>query len=418
MVVIKESDSQVTKTDVPSEIKKTTENDAGFEIGGAVDPLTEVEDSTDSPKVTVTSGKVSKPISSPSFPEMSFKEDEDPSAFAEANPFFPEPPAFKEEEDDIVQEDDLDENGNEIFTEDDDGLFTEEDDIVQEDDTFQDNETFAEDDVSLEIADLPVDADGVIDPITVPNEVEPEPELGKIPDVVLPMEEPVVEIDENDLDVDLPENAFSDDGEPKPIVVEESFKLPENSRIIVSKGDQIFHLGRVRTKGVPKFAESAFVRAVKSLTESKGKGKVVQLLRKNEKVALVGRSLLVEVLRDWRLPGTSTIFESHDLLQIVASKPVREGEDPAITEDEVIKSEVFTRKKEEYEEEKFKRETLLAYKRWKKVEKARKIKEGEDVNEDDEVDVDAADEPEKKLQKERAKKEAAFLARQKASGWL
>ena len=269
------------------------------------------------------------------------------------------------------------------------------------------------------IAALPVDATGVIDPIVVPDEVIVEPELGVIPDVVLPFEEPIIEIDNTDFDVQIPENVFENNGIPESIPVVESFKLPENQRMVISKGDQIFLIGHVREEFTPKFAESVFTRALKSLCESKGGGHVVVKGTKNEKVALVGRSVLVEVAKDWRLPGTNVIFEANDLLQIVSAKPIREGEETKEEEDD--KKAENDKKKEndkakEADEEKLKKEAFLAYRRWREA-KGKKEDDDSKKEEDDDIDEDDdSDEAAKK--KEKAKKEKAYWERQKNRGLI
>jgi hypothetical protein len=274
------------------------------------------------------------------------------------------------------------------------------------------------------LAALPVDADGVIQPIVIPSEIVDEPELGEIPDVVLPFEEPILDITEDDMDVAIPENVFENDGMPEAIPVVESFKLPENQSVIVSKGDQIFMLGHVREEFTPKFAECVFSRALKSLAESKGQsvGTFLKVGQKHEKVAIVGRSMLVEVAKDWMLPGTSTVFEAHDLLQIVSAKPVREAEETDEAEDEKGKDgkpgDKAEKSKKEDEVEKAKKEALMAYRRWKEASK--KKKEGDDGDDDDpdDDDDDDSDKAEKKAKKERAKREAAILERQRTGGWI
>jgi hypothetical protein len=276
------------------------------------------------------------------------------------------------------------------------------------------------------LAALPVDADGIIQPIVVPDEVIVEPELGEIPDVALPFEEPILDITEDDVDVAIPENVFENDGMPEAIPVVESFKLPENQSVIVSKGDQIFMLGHVREEFTPKFAECVFSRALKSLAESKGQsvGTFLKVGQKHEKVAIVGRSMLVEVAKDWMLPGTNTIFEAHDLLQIVSAKPVREAEETDEAEDDKGKdgkpADKAEKAKKEDEHEKAKKEALMAYRRWKEASKKRK--EGDDGDDDDPDDDDDSgdddDKAEKKAKKERAKREAAMLERQRTGGWI
>jgi hypothetical protein len=376
----------------------------GYQIGGANDPLAEFEPAKNNPPgMDIGGGKAPAPISSPCFPPMassSFKEDgvgvgpdgslvgseaEDP--FAEDNPF---------KEDDAVQ------------------AFETSDAIP----TFED----VGDDPAL--AALPVDANGVIQPIVVPDEVTVEPELGQIPDAALPFEEPILDITEDDIDVAIPENAFENDGMPEAIPVVESFKLPENQDIIVSKGDQIFVLGRVREEFTPKFAEGVFSRALKSLVESKGwaGGVFLNVGRKREKAAIVGRSALVEVAKDWRLPGTNAIFEAHDLLQIVSARPVHESEEA--DEADAEKSEggksadkaEKSKKKDELEAEKAKKEYYLAKRRW--LEAKKKQVEDDEEEEEEEDDDGDPDKVEKKKKKERARREAESLERQRAGGWI
>jgi hypothetical protein len=385
----------------------------GYQLGGAADPLAEFEPATNNPAgLNPGNGKPPAPISFPGFPPMassSFKEDgigmdvngmlvgaEAEYPFAEDNDFFGE-------------------NDN-PFGENDTQVFGDVDAIP----AFED---VADDPV---LAVLPVDEDGVIQPIVVPEPVEVEPELGEIPDVALPFEEPILDITEDDVDVLIPENAFENEGTPEAILVAESFKLPENQRVVVSKGDQIFILGHVREEFTPKFAECVFSRALKSLVESKGRiaGTFLKVGRNHEKVAIVGRSMLVEVAKDWRLPGTNTIFEAHDLLQIVSAKPVREAEETDEDEDgnseEGKTVEKSKKKEDDAEVEKAKKEALLAYRRWKEASRRHKKEDdddsdGDDLDDDIEEDDDIA---EKKAKKERAKREAALIARQKTGGWI
>jgi hypothetical protein len=358
----------------------------GFQLGGACDPLSEFEPAVDNPAgMGIGGGSVPAPISSPGFPPMAsalFKEDEN---FEEEDPF---------EEDDAYQ------------------VFEDADEIP----AFED----IEDDSTL--AALPVDADGIIQPVVIPDEVIVEPELGDIPDVDLPFEEPILDITEDDVDVVIPEDIFENDGMPEAIPVVESFKLPENQNVIVSKGDKIFMLGHVREEFTPKFAECVFSRALKSLAESKGEsGGVFQRVgQKHEKVAIVGRSMLVEVARDWMLPGTRTVFEAQDLLQIVSSKPVREAEETDEAEDktdESGKADKKTKKEDDVNVEKAKKEALMAYRRWKEASKKRKEDDDDDPDDDDDSGDDA-DKAEKKAKKERAKREAAMIERQRTGGWL
>jgi hypothetical protein len=379
----------------------------GFQVGGANDPLAEFEPAADNPSgMDIGGGGRQPPISSPHFPPMassSFREDDlgagadgNPAGFTENDPFAEDNP-FAE--------------GN-PFAEDGAGQTFENADAIP---AFED----IVDDPAL--AALPVDADGVIQPVVIPDEVINDPELGEIPDVVLPLEEPILDITEDDVDVSIPENAFENDGLPEAIPVVESFKLPENQRVAVSKGDRIFVLGRVRDEFTPKFAECAFFRALKSLVESKGQSvaSIRKVGQRHEKVAIIGRSMLVEVARDWMLPGTNTIFEARDLLQIVSAKPVREAEEISDAEGKNGKSSEKSKKEDDAEVEKAKKEALLAYRRWKEKSKDHK-KEDDDSDgpeEDDDMDDDA-DKAEKKARKERAKREAAMLERQRTGGWI
>jgi hypothetical protein len=383
----------------------------GYQLGGAVDPLAEFEPAVSNPSgMDIGGGRPPAPISSPGFPPMassSFKEDgigmgpdgtlvgsEAENPFAEDNPFGEDNP----------------------FSEDGAAQVFKDADAVP---AFED----ISDDPAL--AALPVDADGIIQPIVIPDEVIEEPELGEIPDAALPFEEPILDITEDDVDVAIPENAFENDGMPEAIPVVESFILPENQSVIVSKGDQIFMLGHVREEFKPKFAECVFSRALKSLAESKGQhaGTLLKVGRRHEKAAIIGRSMLVEVAKDWMLPGTSTVFEAHDLLQIVSAKPVREAEETDEEDDEKGKdgkASEKSKKEDDAEVEKAKKEALLAYRRWKEKSKEHK-KEDDDSDasvDDEDSGDDDADKAEKKAKKERAKREAAFLERQKTGGWI
>jgi hypothetical protein len=377
----------------------------GFQLGGAYDPLAEFEPATNNPPgMSIGGGNPPAPISSPGFPPM-------------ASSFFKEygigmgpdgMPVGFEAEDPFAEDNPFEEDGAAQAFEDADAI-----------PAFED----INDDPAL--ATLPVDADGIIQPIVIPDEIIVEPELGEIPDVTLPFEEPILDITEDDVDVAIPENVFENDGLPEAIPVVESFKLPENQSILVSKGDQIFVLGHVREEFTPKFAECVFSRALKSLAESKGQfeGIFQKVGQKHEKVAIVGRSMLVEVAKDWRLPGTSVVFEAHDLLQIVSAKPVREAEETDEAEDEKGKGkpgDKAEKSKKEDEVEKAKKEALMAYRRWKEASKKRKEDDDDDDDPDDDDDDsgDDADKAEKKAKKERAKREAALLERQRTGGWL
>jgi len=380
----------------------------GFSIGGAQDPLAELENAQDNPAgMSIGGGKPSAPMNAPShLPTANMKETEPGNVKEGENPFGEGENPFGEGENPFGE-------GENPFTE----------DGMQTFPTLEAIPAFEDIDNDPDLAALPVDADGVINPIVVPDEVFVEPELGAIPDVDLPLEEPILEISEDDVDVAIPGNVFENNGIPESIPVMESFKLPENQKVIVSKGDQIFLIGHVREEFTPKFAESVFTRAIKSLSEGKVGWQPVLDGIKNEKVAIVGRSMLVEVAKDWRLPGTTTIFEAHDLLQIVSAKPVREAEvkDEDEDEDSKAKGEKEKSKKEnddpkakaEAEEEKLKKEAYLAMRRWREAEKKRKEGDGEDADKNEDEDDD---DPEKKVKKERAKREAAFLERQRTGG--
>ena len=375
----------------------------GFQIGGANDPLSEFEKAENNPVgLCIGGGKPTAPMNAPSHPAMASMNEDGTGMNPDGTPVG-------------ISEDDN------PFAEDDD-LLGEDDDLFGEDDsqTFEDvNALPAFEDIEDDpvMADLPVDASGVIDPIVVPDEVIMEPELGAIPDVVLPLEEPILEIDEEDVDIQVPENVFETGGVPEAIFVPESFKLPENQRVVIGRGDQIFFLGHVREEFTPKFAETVFTRALKSLYESKSSdGRLTMSGSKNEKVAIVGRSMLVEVAKDWRLPGTSTIFEAHDILQIVSSKPIHESDE--IDEDENSKKADDDKAKEEAEEEKLKKEAYLAYKRWKRVSETHKKKEGDDSVDDDDPDDDDEIKSEKKKRREKAHREAEFISRQRNGGYI
>jgi hypothetical protein len=365
----------------------------GFQIGGADDPLAEFENAQDNPAgFGIGGGKPTSPMNSPSHPAMATMKEDGIGMGMDGMPIGEDENPFAEDDDSFVEDDEL---------------------VFEDVDAVPAFEDIGDDPV---LAALPVDASGVIEPVVIPDELIVDPELGAIPDVVLPFEEPIVEIGEDDVDIQIPENAFENDGVLEAIPVMESFKLPENQRIVVSKGDQIFLLGHVREEFTPKFAESAFTRALKSLCEGKGGGRLSMTGEKREKVAIVGRSLLVEVAKDWRLPGTSTVFEAHDLLQIVASKPLREAEE--VDEDEDSKVEGKGKKEndddKDKEEEKLKKEAMLARRRWEEAKKRREDAE----EEEEEEEGDDEEKAEKKKKKERAKRESALLARQRNGGYI
>jgi hypothetical protein len=377
----------------------------GFSLGGAIDPLAEFEPAADNLNgLNIGGGKPTPPQNTPGFPSIASS-------------------SFKEDDIGINDEGMLVDEVDDPFIE---GNPFGEDDAFQ---AFEDVaaipafENIEEDDPAL--AALPVDADGYIHPIVVPDEVILEPELGEIPDVALPFEEPILDIDEDDVDVAIPEDVFENDGRLEAIQVVESFHLPESQNVIVSKGDQIFILGHVQERFTPKFAECAFSRALKSLAESKWKSgaSFLESDQKPRKVAIVGRSMLVEVAKDWILPGTDTLFEAHDLLQIVSAKPVREAEET--NKDEEGKKEKGdagkpekSKKEDEVEIEKAKKEYYLAKRRWLEAKKKRS-EDDDDIDDDDEDgDKNDSERPEKKKKKERAKRESAMLERQRTGGWI
>ncbi|MGL5913530.1 MAG: hypothetical protein ACRCZB_05140 [Bacteroidales bacterium] len=287
----------------------------------------------------------------------------------------------------------------------------------------------------LDTADADIDANGVIDPERV-TDVEVDVELGEIPDTSIPMTEPIVTIDSDEPDVYATQEEI-DGVDPEPIVVNESFRLPENKNIVVSKGDQIFIVGKASNEKTPKFSESVFKRAFRSLVESKNASGVFKF-KKNEslkKCALVGRSLLLEVAHDWRLPETNIIFESHDILQIVSMKPVTGSplsEGGGLDNFGNKKAPPFKKESDDCDkndgddddekmEEKLRLEAILARKRYeeakakncKKETSTSDDKEGENGNADDKDskksdDKDDKKEPESKDSK--AKKEAFLRA--------
>lgn len=164
----------------------------------------------------------------------------------------------------------------------------------------------------------------VLDPALYTDAEDPVvEEFGAIPDVIPEFpDEPIIDLgDEVSTEIDLE----SDVAVPA-YEVEVPFVLPESKQLVVGKGDTIFFCGKAK-KDIPSFAESTFSQAVNLLVKSKKlKGAFFNEGKKNERVALIGRSCLVEVARDWRLPGTDTIFEAGDILQIVSRKQVSEKE--------------------------------------------------------------------------------------------
>ena len=393
----------------------------GFSVGGADDPLAEAEYTLSAkgiPGMNIGKGTPTAPYNRPSHPPMAS------TSFGE-----------NEIDENDINENDL--NESDIFENDINENDINEDELVVE--SFESLPEFYEEEdvVTEDIAALPVDEDGIINPVVIPEDTVVEPELGSIPEVVLPNEEQVVMLDADDDDVILPEDIMVTEGEPVPIVVENSFKLPENQRVIVSKNDQIFYLGKVRKGITPRFAESAFIRALKALCDSSNRSSraTMEIIaesskHKQERVAVVGRSLLVEVAKDWRLPGTTTVFEKNDLLQIVSSVPMREA-DEEVDEDEKKENDKKENDKAESDiakekEERLKKEALFALRRWKETKKK---KDEDDVKEDEKKENDKIDELEKELsdsekakenedKKEKEKKESSFLGVQKARGWL
>lgn len=242
----------------------------------------------------------------------------------------------------------------------------------------------------LDTADAEVDGAGVIEPEVIDIDVE-DPELGAVPDVELPMTEPIVQVEEDEPDCYATESEINGT-EPEPIVVAESFRLPEDRSVVVSKGDQIFLIGHAMNENTPKFTESVFKRAFRSLVESKNiQGKLT--FKKSEglkKCALVGRSLLLEVAKDWRIPGTDIVLEAHDIVQIVSMKPVCEKTvAKKETEDKTAESQddAGNKGEEETEEEKkAKKEMFLAQKRYLEAKARREAakKEADDKKDDPE----------------------------------
>lgn len=156
------------------------------------------------------------------------------------------------------------------------------------------------------------------------------PELGDFPnDVTSPTEAPIV-LD----DVDVEDDIYSPDNmlESKEYVAKKSFRLPENRKVVVSRGDTLVFVGKAK-QGLPKFAESTFQKALNILTEKKA-GTLVAEGNQEEKIAIIGNSCLFEATCDWMLPGTNLIVEKGDLYQVISTKPIREAEDPEDKDDE------------------------------------------------------------------------------------
>lgn len=315
----------------------------GFSLGGADDPLKEME-----PAKTDMTGKPAE-ISKPTF-GMSSVEGEDTV----------EDPIYEYCEDEGEFED-----GDEV-----------EFDSVDEMPEFEEYD-------DVDMADATVDGAGIIEPEIVNVDLE-DPELGAVPDVELPMTEPIVQVEPDEPDVYATESEI-EGGDPEPIFVSESFRLPEDRSIVVAKGDQIFVVGHAMNERTPKFTESAFKRAFRSLVESKNTtGKIA--FKKSEglkRCALVGRSLLVEVAKDWRIPGTDLVLEAHDIIQIVSMKPVTEktlseGGKGSGSLDNFGDKKAAPFKKEETEEEKAKKEYYLARKRYMEAKARREAAGCED----------------------------------------
>ena len=249
----------------------------------------------------------------------------------------------------------------------------------------------------LDTQDAILDDTGVIEPVIVADDLVEDPELGVMPVAELPMTEPVVQVDADEEDIYVSNAEL--DGSTEPIVVTESFILPENRSVVVGRGDQIFVIGHAMNEKTQKFAEYEFKRAFRSLVESKNiQGKLS--FHKSEglkKVAIVERSCLVEVAKDWRLPGTDIVFEEHDILQIVSMKPItekrmKEGGEGSGNLDNFNGKQAEPFKKQEAEEyilpeseddpdetvedQKAKQEAQIAYKRWKEA-KARRVAEAD-----------------------------------------
>jgi len=165
----------------------------------------------------------------------------------------------------------------------------------------------------------------VLDPTLYVDEDPIVEDFGEMPDVAPEYpDEPILELEGDDEfipEVDI------DAGVTAPVYeVDQPFILPESRKVVVSRGDKIYYCGKAQ-KNLPSFAESTFAKGAKMLAQSKKlKGSFMAEGKKSERVALIGRSCLVEVARDWRLPGTDTIFEKGDIIQIVSKKHVTEKE--------------------------------------------------------------------------------------------
>lgn len=372
----------------------------GFSLGGADDPLNEY-----TPAGELSGQLVGNPDTTPLNP-----------------PTIPQ--SVAENDDAIMHEDDIvyDANGNVIddFT----SNPVQEDDDVISFDSVDEMPEFEEYD-ELDTADAEVDGAGVIEPEVIDIDVE-DPELGAVPDVELPMTEPIIQVEEDEPDCYATESEINGT-EPEPIVVAESFRLPEDRSVVVSKGDQIFVIGHAMNENTPKFTESVFKRAFRSLVESKNiQGKLT--FKKSEglkKCALVGRSLLLEVAKDWRIPGTDIVLEAHDIVQIVSMKPVCEKTvAKKETEDKTADSQDDAGRKNEEEteeEKKAKKEMFLAQKRYLEAKARREAakKEADDKKDDPENKGDnkgddagkGSEEDDKGKGEDDKKKTEAFLRR-------
>lgn len=364
------------------------EENPGFSLGGANDPLNEYETADDLNGALIGNPETT-PISEPTFGMSSVKEDDDA----------------------IMHEDDIayDADGNVIDD------FTGADPMAEDDDvvTFESVDEMPEFEEydELDVADEDVDGAGVIEPEVMEDFDVEDPELGAMPDVELPMTEPIVQVEEDEPDIYATE-AEIEGADPAPIVVEESFRLPENRQVVISKGDQIFVIGHAMNEKTPKFTESAFKRAFRSLVESKDIHGQLSFKKSEgmKKCALVGRSLLVEIAKDWRIPGTDIVLEAHDIVQIVSMKPVCE-KTVAKKEDEEAKDENEENKaadEETEEEKKAKKEFFLAQKRYLEAKRRReaKAKKEDDEEAKNEEDDDAKNEDDDADDK---KKTEAFL---------
>jgi len=241
-----------------------------------------------------------------------------------APPFTKEDGGKKEKKEAEEKDDKDDKDKKEEDEEEDDKDKKEEDEEDKKDDKKDDKKEEDEDekDGKEKVEEDFDDSSEIIDPVLYADEEPVAEEFGAIPDVVpeLP-DEPVVDLGEDEGEIDLESDVSVPSYE-----VETPFILPESKRVVVAKGDMIFFCGRAK-KDIPSFAESTFSQAVNLLVRSKNlKGGFLAEGKKSERVALIGRSCLVEVAKDWRMPGTDTVFEKGDILQIVSRKQVAEKE--------------------------------------------------------------------------------------------